>query len=693
MGRKRGGPVGIRAWQEQVMRGHIESVAAGKTNLTAEQLVDLLRSAFPQSYYRRNRRLLLERVAKITPLSCMRNDAIDEPTPQQVEVLSSSVSTSSSEKDDSTDSEQNESDKLGDGRREMNDNGDGGRNRVMFRDLGGISGVIEELEREMIVPLHQLKLLRHLGVEPTARVLLHGPLGCGKTSLARAVANEAGLPFYEVSAAELVSGVSGASEENIRKLFSKANKRAPSIVFIDEIDLIASNIVKQLMDCMGESYRLIKPVNDDAGSKSSNSKPGYVLVIGAASRPDAVDPALRRLFDREIALGVPDENARLEILSVLTCNFKVEVGFDLAKIARCTTGFVGGDLAALAKKAGVLAVNRIMDKRRVKLSKEQKDKAQCDDYRRHPFSDEEMKNLSISMADFVEATKMVQPSSKREGFSTIPTAKWDDVGGLRLLREEFVRHIVRRIKFPEVYKQLGMNFSTTFFLYGPSGCGKTLIVKALANEAGANFIHIKGSELLNRYVDQRELEVRTIFSHARMCSPCILFFDEVDALTTPCGNERGGIVGDVLKQLLIELDDAEQRSGVYVIGATNRPEVMSPAMFKPGRFDKLLHVPLPSPEERGMILKALARDKPIDAKVDLMTLGKDDACENFSGADLTALMKEAATAAIDRLTLFDRGWSVPMTIKDADFKTALGKISPSVSLKQVQNCELFSMCY
>ncbi|KAL6504070.1 hypothetical protein OROGR_025993 [Orobanche gracilis] len=526
-------------------------------------------------------------------------------------------------------------------------------NGPMFKDLGGMSQVIEELKMEVIVPLYHPQLPCHLGVKPMSGILLHGPPGCGKTKLAHAIANETGVPFYKISATELVSGVSGASEENIRDLFSKAYRTAPSIVFIDEIDAIASKrenlqremerrIVTQLMSCMDVSQILVKHSDDNEDSKLSdgNGRPGYVLVIGATNRPDAVDPALRRpgRFDREIVLGVPDEHSRVEILTVLTCNLKVEGDFDLVKIARSTPGFVGADLAALTNKAGNLAMKRIIDERKVVFSKESTDRDCNEDWWRQPWSNEEMEKLSITMADFEEAAKMVQPSSRREGFSAIPNVKWGDVGGLHLLRQEFDRYIVRRIKFPEDYEDFGVDLETGFLLYGPPGCGKTLIAKAVANEAGANFIHIKGPELLNKYVGESELAVRTIFSRARTCSPCILFFDEVDALTTKRGKEGGWVVERLLNQLLVELDGAEHRRGIYVIGATNRPEVMDRAVLRPGRFGKLMYVPLPSPDERGMILKAHARKKPIDACMDLMALGKDSACDNLSGADLSALL-------------------------------------------------------
>ncbi|TKY71351.1 Cell division control protein 48-like C [Spatholobus suberectus] len=569
-----------------------------------------------------------------------------------------------------------------------------GEDGPRFRDLGGMKEVLEELKMEVIVPLYHPQLPRQLGVRPMAGILLHGPPGCGKTKLAHAIANETGLPFYQISATEVVSGVSGASEENIRELFSKAYRTAPSIVFIDEIDAIASKrenlqremekrIVTQLMTCMDQSNRLLQPADDS--ESSDDHHPGYVLVIGATNRPDAVDPALRRpgRFDREIVIGIPDESAREEILSVLTCNLRLEGLFDLRKIARATPGFVGADIAALVNKAGNLAMKRIIDERKRELSQDLMGEP-AEDWWREPWLPEEIDKLAIKMSDFEEAVKVVQPSSRREGFSSIPNVKWEDVGGLDLLRQEFERYIVRRIKYPEDYERLGVDLETGFLLYGPPGCGKTLIAKAVANEAGANFIHIKGPELLNKYVGESELAVRTLFGRARICAPCILFFDEVDALTTKRGKEGGWVIERLLNQLLIELDGAEQRRGVFVIGATNRPEVMDRAVLRPGRFGKLLYVPLPSPHERVMILKALARKKSVDASVDLSAIGKMEACENLSGADLAALMNEAAMAALDeKLTLTETTCDT-WTIKRNHFEVALSKVSPSVSDRQKQ---------
>ncbi|KAK8950706.1 hypothetical protein KSP39_PZI003893 [Platanthera zijinensis] len=582
-----------------------------------------------------------------------------------------------------------------------------GREGPMFRDLGGMKKVVEELMIEVLVPLFHPELPKRLGVRPISGILLHGPPGCGKTKLAHAIANEASVPFYKISATEVVSGVSGASEEFIRDLFNKAYRTSPSIVFIDEIDAIASKreslqremerrIVTQLMTCMDDSRQTMGGFDNDsdleASNKSLNRMPGYVLVIGATNRPDAVDHALRRpgRFDKEIALSIPDENARAEILAVLTRNLRHNNEFDLFTIARFTPGFVGADLAALVNKAGNLAMKRIIDKKRSQLVGHNEENF---DWWKHPWSPEEIENLSITMFDFEEAKKLVQPSTKREGFSLIPNIKWEDVGGLDSLRKAFNHYIVQRIKDPEDYKELGLDIEVGFLLYGPPGCGKTLIAKALANEAGANFIHIKGPEILNKYVGESEQEIRTIFSRARTCSPCIIFFDEIDALTTKRGREGAWVVERALNQLLVELDGADERHGVFVIGATNRLEVIDPAVLRPGRFGKLFYVPLPTVAERGLILKALARKKPVAPDVDYDSLASRDACRNFTGADLAALVDEAAMAVIyekEMLAGQGKSYAVPLVIKMTHFEKALEKIIPSVSEEQRRYHEVLS---
>ncbi|KAL1221344.1 Cell division control protein-like protein [Cardamine amara subsp. amara] len=557
-----------------------------------------------------------------------------------------------------------------------------------FKDFGGIKKVLDELEMNVLFPILNPEPFKKIGVKPPSGILFHGPPGCGKTKLANAIANEVGVPFYKISATDVVSGVSGASEENIRELFSKAYRTAPSIVFIDEIDAIGSKrenqqremekrIVTQLLTCM-----------DGPGTESSA---GFVLVIGATNRPDALDPALRRSgrFECEIALSAPDEDARAEILSVVAQKLRLEGPFDKKRIARLTPGFVGADLEGVANMAGRIATKRILDSRKSQLSGDGEDD---NSWLRQPWPEEELEKLFVKMSDFEEAVTLVQSSLTREGFSIVPDVKWDDVGGLEHLRLEFNRYIVRPIKNPDIYKAFGVDLETGFLLYGPPGCGKTLIAKAVANEAGANFMHIKGAELLNKYVGESELAIRTLFQRARTCAPCVIFFDEVDALTTSRGKEGAWVVERLLNQFLVELDGGERRN-VYVIGATNRPDVVDPAFLRPGRFGNLLYVPLPNADERASILKAIARKKPIDASVDLDGIAKMK-CEGFSGADLAHLVQKAIFQAVEEISSCGEDDDITdatlCTIKMTHFEQALSLVSPSVNKQQRKHYEELS---
>ncbi|KAG0481279.1 hypothetical protein HPP92_012137 [Vanilla planifolia] len=430
-------------------------------------------------------------------------------------------------------------------------------------------------------------------------------------------------------------------------------------------------------------------VADDAHFDLDNQKsprtPGYVLVIGATNRPDAVDQALRRpgRFDKEIGLGVPDENAREQILLVLIRNLRLEGDFDIHMIAKSTPGFVGADLAALVNKAGNLAMKRILDRRRSQFIERF---SEDNDWWRHPWSSEEVEGLCITMHDFMEASKLVQPSTRREGFSSIPDVSWEDVGGLDSLRKAFDRYIVQPIKQPEDYEELGVDMKEGFMLYGPPGCGKTLIAKAVAHEAGANFIHIKGPEIVRKYVGDSEQEVRMIFTRARCCSPCIIFFDEIDSLAPKRGGEGAWAMERALNQLLVELDGANQRHGVYVIGATNRIDNIDAAIMRPGRFGRVFYVPLPTAYERLSILKALGRKKPLSPDVDLNALACREECRNLTGADLYALMNEAAIIVREEKKIcVEQGvpYSEPLVIKTSHFEKAFQSISPSVTEEDV----------
>ncbi|KMZ64419.1 hypothetical protein ZOSMA_36G00220 [Zostera marina] len=441
-------------------------------------------------------------------------------------------------------------------------------------------------------------------------------------------------------------------------------------------------IVSQLLICMDE---LNKMPSLDSDSDSSEKKLGYVLVIGATNRPDSLDRALRRpgRFDCEIALGVPDENARQTILSLLIKKLRIDGSVDLQRIAKSTPGFVGSDLKALVNEAGDLAMKRIIDRRTFETSTQEMENDRKKDLWKQPWTPEDLSNLHIIMSDLEEAVKFVQPSLRREGFSSIPNVKWDDVGGLTELKNKIVRGFIQNIKSPEVYEEYDVKSQTGFLMYGPPGCGKTLMAKAVANESGANFIHIKGPELLNKFVGESEKAVRTIFSNARTCKPCIIFFDEIDALTSKRGKDSGSVC--VLNQLLGEINGSDEMRGVYVIGATNRVDVIDEAILRPGRLGKVVYVSLPNAEERVSILKTLARKKPIAADVDFDTIGRSEACNHFSGADLAELMNEAASIAIHNKLLAasdDNTNQESFPINASYFEQALQTISPSVSMKE-----------
>ncbi|KAH0929650.1 hypothetical protein HID58_015377, partial [Brassica napus] len=524
--------------------------------------------------------------------------------------------------------------------------------RPTFKDFGGIKKVLDQLEFDILFPLFNPLAFETTGVKPPRGFLFHGPPGCGKTRLANAIANEASVPFYHISATEVVSGVPGDSEENIRELFSKAHRTAPSIIFIDKIDAIGSKREKQQREMEKRIVTQLLTCMDGPHQQGDDENGGYVVVIGATNRPDALDPALRRpgRFDREIALTVPDEDARAEILSVVSKRLRLEGSFNMKGIARLTPGFVGADLEGLANMAGSLCIKRDDDR----------------SWLRQPWSEEDLEILFVRMSDFEEALKLVKGSLTREGFSTVPDVTWGDVGGLDHLRSELNDYIVSPIKNPDIYKKFVAKLETGFLLYGPPGCGKTLVAKAVANEAGANFIHIKGPELLNKYVD---------------------------ALTTSRGREGGSVNGGgLLNQFLTELDGGE-RHNVYVIGATNRLDVIDSAFLRPGRFGNLVYVPLPNADERVSILKSIAKKRPIDPSVDLDAIAKMN-CQRFSGADLANLMDKAIHVAVKEKLESRESSSEDgdmdlsdCTIRMTHFEQALSLVTPSVSKQQIKHYE------
>ncbi|KWU45753.1 AAA-domain-containing protein [Rhodotorula sp. JG-1b] len=597
-------------------------------------------------------------------------------------------------------------------------------------DLGGVDACIEQMLELVALPLMHPEVYLHTGVRPPRGVLLVGPPGCGKTMLAGAIAGELALPFISISAPSIVSGMSGESEKTLRETFEEAAKQAPCILFIDEIDAITPKretaqremerrIVAQLLTCM-----------DDLAWDKTENKP--VVVIAATNRPDSLDPALRRAgrFDAEITMGVPDQAGRERILRVLMAKLRLAGDFDYARLAKETPGYVGADLSALTGAAGVLAVKRIFETMGDKGDGEGAVAAQmpvppsvsdsavlaaaipalpfsslppslatlpiASFLRAHPASltEDQLSALALTNADFVRALQIVQPSSQREGFTTVPDVTWDDLGALHHIREEMRMSIVRPIRRPDVFKLLGLSAPCGVLLWGPPGCGKTLLAKAVANESRANFISVKGPELLNKYVGESERAVRQVFARARASSPCIIFFDELDAMVPRRDDSLSESTARLVNTLLTELDGLESRKQVFVIGATNRPDILDPAMCRPGRLDKLLYVDLPTAPERVEVLRAVTRKTPLADDVDLERIATSPKADGLSGADLSALAREAAVSALREMfsSIDLDGPAVdavpqPPRVSMRHFETALERANPSVSRQQRRRFE------
>uniref|UniRef100_A0A183UV63 Nuclear valosin-containing protein-like n=1 Tax=Toxocara canis TaxID=6265 RepID=A0A183UV63_TOXCA len=622
------------------------------------------------------------------------------------------------------------------------------KSSVMFADLGGCEAQFLDVCR-LSMHLKHPEIHERLGVQPPRGFLLHGPPGCGKTLFAQAVAG--------LASTELVSGVSGESEDKIRQLFARAVEVAPCVLLLDQIDAIAPKreiahremerrIVSQLLTCLDDLYKpkgspldeesladkLIFAGDGDVGlkkSKSDDRRSRHVLVIGTTNRPESLESALRRAgrFDKEIALGIPDERARTKILEIVCRGIRMDESVKFAQLARLTPGYVGADLKALAREASMCAVNRVFEtvvqshtgsKRLTaeETEEELRNKLILIVTTFPPFmltvqlmllpvlawlkseetlDDAKLDNLFVILEDFKKALTIIHPSAKREGFVTVPDVSWQDIGALKEVREELQWSILYPIKRPEDFELLAIGSTPQgILLCGPPGCGKTLLAKAVANETGMNFISVKGPELLSMYVGESERAVRTVFQRARDSSPCVIFFDEIDALCPKRSLHETSGGARLVNQLLTEMDGIECRKQVFLIAATNRPDIVDPAILRPGRLDKVLFVDFPTVTDREDILRKATKDgtRPrVAPDVSYKEIAADPALEWFTGADLVALVHEASVNALkERLSTEDNSIDA-LTMKH--FRLAMQVVRPSVADKDRANYQRLKELY
>lgn len=495
---------------------------------------------------------------------------------------------------------------------------------VGYDDLGGCRKQLAQIREMIELPLRHPTLFKNLGVKPPKGVLLYGPPGSGKTLMARAIANETGAFFFLINGPEIMSKMAGQAEENLRKAFEEAEKNAPAIIFIDEIDSIAPKRDKVQGEVERRIVSQLLTLMDGVNTRKQ------VIVIGATNRPNSIDGALRRFgrFDRELDIGVPDETGRMEILRIHTKNMKLAEDVDLSKVAKDTHGFVGADLAQLCTEAGLQCIREKMD---------------IIDIEDDKIDAEILNSMSVNNEHFVHALGTTNPSSLRETIVEVPNVSWEDIGGLEEVKQQLQEMILYPLEHPDKFLKFSMNPSRGILFYGPPGCGKTLLAKAIATECSSNFISVKGPELLTMWFGESEANVREIFDKARQSSPCVLFFDELDSIGTSRGS--GHEASDrVINQLLTEMDGIGSKKSVFVVGATNRPDILDDAILRPGRLDQLVYIPLPDLKSRVSILKSILRKTPIDPSVSIDFVAK--MCEKFSGADMKELCNQICKCAI-----------------------------------------------
>ena len=520
---------------------------------------------------------------------------------------------------------------------------------VSYEDIGGLKEEVKKVREMIEIPLKRPELFEKLGIAPPKGVLMHGPPGTGKTLLAKAVASESDAHFIAINGPEIMSKYVGGSEENLREYFEEAEENSPSIIFIDELDAIAPKREETNGEVERRTVAQLLTLMDGLKSR------GQVVVIGATNRPDSLDPALRRpgRFDREIEIGVPDSEERKEVLEIHTRNMPLADDVDLDKIANTTHGFVGADLESLCKEAAMRVVRRI-------LPEIQNDEE---------IPKEVMEKIVVTGDDFKNAQKEIQPSALREVLVQIPDIKWDDVGGLEDVKQELKEAVEWPLKHPETFQRLGIRPPKGTLLYGIPGTGKTLLAKAVASESEANFISVKGPELLSKWVGESEKGVREVFRKAKQASPTVIFFDEIDAIaSTRSGNDTdSGVTKRVVNQLLTEMDGLEELEDVAIIAATNRPDILDAGLMRPGRFDRHIQVKEPDEEARISIFKVHTKGMPLADDVDIKKLAKNT--EGYVGADIEAVCREAAM-----LTLREDINSETVSMKF--FEKAMEKVKP-----------------
>ena len=551
--------------------------------------------------------------------------------------------------------------------------------RVNYEDIGGLRHEIQKVREMIELPMRHPEIFDRIGIEAPRGVLLFGPPGTGKTLLAKAVANETNANFYSIGGPEIMSKFYGESEERLRETFKQAQENAPSIIFIDEIDSIAPKREEVSGDVEKRVVSQLLTIMDGLESR------GKVVVIGATNRPDALDPALRRpgRFDREIEIGIPDQKGRQEILEIHTRGMPLTEEVKLSSIAKVTHGFVGADLEAVCREAAMKSLRNVLPEINLEESK---------------IPVETLNKIKIKPQDFETALKEVQPSALREVYVQSPNVNWTEIGGLESIKEELREAIEWPLKHSDLFAEADIVPPKGLLLYGPPGTGKTLIAKAVATNSDANFISIKGPELLSKWVGESEKGIREVFRKARQASPCVVFFDELDSVAPRRSSSGSGDshVGDrLVSQLLTEMDGLQDLKGVVVIGATNRPDIIDEALLRPGRFDRILEIPLPDNDSIKEILKIHMVRKPIDKSVDLNKLV--ELCKGLSGADIAALVNAAALSAIKEHIITNRSehiperkellyadesqlvsQRVPLNITMKNFEAAFKKIKPNL---------------